>query len=54
MWQCQGSGMQGGLAVISDIHGHVDALRAVLQDVLAQGIDRRGTKHRPRPAMDFQ
>ncbi|MDH2329167.1 metallophosphoesterase family protein [Cereibacter sp. SYSU M97828] len=32
--------MQGTLAVISDIHGNVDALQAVLQDIRAQGIDR--------------
>lgn len=32
--------MQGTLAVISDIHGNVDALRAVLDDIKAQGIER--------------
>lgn len=31
--------MQGTLAVISDIHGNADALRAVLQDIQAQGIE---------------
>ncbi|MFH5776910.1 metallophosphoesterase family protein [Paracoccus sp. NGMCC 1.201697] len=32
--------MQGTLAVISDIHGNVDALRAVLEDIQTQGIHR--------------